>query len=257
MNSSSTTLIKIAGSYGFKQVVCQPTHTSGGTIDLIFDNSNLILSSNVQILSDCNFSDHFPILCSTRNFDTNLKQPKIIHTRSLKSIDKEELALDLYDQVSHFDIKDSFPDSCQEFFTCTAKVLDEHAPLTCKTISVVPRAPWFDSEYKDQRKLRRKAEKKKHKSLQHKILFEELRAKTTEMANKKKQQYYSNMLEKNKDNVKAIYSIVNKELDRKQPLPLPVSDDIPRLCQDFNKFFNEKVKNIRHPSKLFHLYCTA
>ncbi len=129
-NSSSTALIKVAASYGFKQVVCQPTHLSGGTIDLIFDNSNLILSSTVQILDDCNFSDHFPIFCSTRNFDTNLKHPKIIHTRNLKSVDKDQIALDLYDQVSHFNLHESFPESCQEFFACTAEVLDGHAPLT-------------------------------------------------------------------------------------------------------------------------------
>ncbi len=123
--------------------------------------------------------------------------------------------------------------------------MDAHAPVVNKTVSYVPHAPWFDAEYKDQRKLRRKAERDKHKSEDNMIFFEELRTETTNMANRKKKQYYKALLDKNKNDVKSIYNIVNRELDRKQNTPLPESEDIPRLCSDFNNFFHEKILKIR------------
>ena len=41
---------------------------------------------------------------------------------------------------------------------------DKFAPLLTKMIKVKPNAPWFDSEYKELRRKRRKAEKRYRKS---------------------------------------------------------------------------------------------
>lgn len=242
---NSTELLQTTSSYGFKQLIENPTHMSGGTIDLLFDQSNLIESSTIEILNNCTLSDHFPIIFATKKFQTNLKAPKTITTRKLKTVDCDQLAIDLLMCSSDYELADCFVESCENFFQCVGSVLDEHAPLVQKTISFVPHAPWFDSEYKDQRKLRRKAERNKHKSEENRILFEEIRNETTNMANLKKQQYYKGLLDKNKHDVKAIYSIVNRELDRHQNTPLPESEDVSKLCSDFNHYFNEKIKNIR------------
>ena len=121
-----------------------------------------------------------------------------------------------------------------KFFDGSKNILDQHAPLKEKTISFMEHAPWFDSEYKDLRKLRRKAEKKRNEDDQYQILYEDIRAETSIMANLKKQQYYSSLLDKNKHDTNLIFNIVNKELDRKQQSPLPATDDIPlKLCSKF------------------------
>ena len=44
------------------------------------------------------------------------------------------------------------------------EVVNKHAPIITKTIKVVPTAPWFDADYANLRKRRRKAEKKYRKS---------------------------------------------------------------------------------------------
>ena len=46
----SAQLLQITDSYGLKQLVKVPTHQCGGTLDLVFDNSNLILESSLNIL---------------------------------------------------------------------------------------------------------------------------------------------------------------------------------------------------------------
>ena len=43
-------------------------------------------------------------------------------------------------------------------------ILDKHAPLMKKTITVRPRVPWFNATIKDAKKLRRKLERKWRKS---------------------------------------------------------------------------------------------
>jgi len=243
-DSNSAQLLQITDSYGLKQLVKVPTHRCGGTLDLIFDNSNLILESSLKTLN-CNWSDHLPVTFSTQQLEPSRKVDKTIWTRSLKAIDLDALSFDLIDFISDFTLSHTFEASCMKFFDGSKNILDQHAPLKEKTISFMEHAPWFDSEYKDLRKLRRKAEKKRNEDDQYQILYEEIRAETSIMANLKKQQYYSSLLDKNKHDTNLIFNIVNKELDRKQQSPLPTTDDIPKLCSKFNEYFKNKILKIR------------
>ncbi|KAL5250710.1 hypothetical protein ACHWQZ_G016441 [Mnemiopsis leidyi] len=243
-DSNSAQLLQITDSYGLKQLVKVPTHRCGGTLDLIFDNSNLILESSLKTLN-CNWSDHLPVTFSTQQLEPSRKVDKTIWTRSLKAIDLDALSFDLIDFISDFTLSHTFEASCMKFFDGSKNILDQHAPLKEKIISFMEHAPWFDSEYKDLRKLRRKAEKKRNEDDQYQILYEEIRAETSIMANLKKQQYYSSLLDKNKHDTNLIFNIVNKELDRKQQSPLPTTDDIPKLCSKFNEYFKNKILKIR------------
>ena len=204
----------------------------------------MILESSLNILN-CNWSDHLPVTLSTHQLQPSRKVNKTIWTRSLKAIDLDALSFDLIDFISAFTLSETFEASCMKFFDGSKNILDQHAPLKEKTISFMEHAPWFDSEYKDLRKLRRKAEKKRNEDDQYQILYEDIRAETSIMANLKKQQDYSSLLDKNKHDTNLIFNIVNKELDRKQQSPLPATDDIPKLCSKFNEYFKNKILKIR------------
>jgi hypothetical protein len=133
------------------------------------------------------------------------------------------------------------------FFSRVSKVFESHAPLVTKTITTLHTAPWFDAEYKEQRKLRRKAERRwfKSKSDADYQLFREIRNETTNMAKLKKQKFYQAKI-KNKDgDIKAIFNVVNRDLDRKQKPPLPDCSDVTSLAKEFNQYFIEKIQKIR------------
>ena len=245
VNEHSTELNKLTSSYGLHQIIDQPTHINDGTIDLLFDNSNLIDCSSIEVFSDFTLSDHFPVLCSSKDFHVNHKKSKIISVRDLKSVEMDMLSYDISCSLNDDQLSETFEVSCRKFFLSMNSVIDKYAPLVTKTISYVPNAPWFDSEYKNQRKLRRKAEKNKNKSEHHRTLFHEVRAETTIMANEKKKQYYKKLTDSHKGDIRSLYKVVNRELDRKQDDILPGSDDIPALSKQFNEFFNEKVQTIR------------
>ena len=59
-----------------------------------------------------------------------------------------------------------------------------------------------------------------------------------------KREYYSTLLEENRYNVKAVFTIANKLLFRKEALPLPPTDDKQKLANEFNEFFSKKVQSI-------------
>ena len=77
--------------------------------------------------------------------------------------------------------------------------------------------PWFDAEYEQLRKLRRKAEKKFRKTglLEHKKDHDALPKQTTALAYVKKRNFYSEKLNE-ASNSKVLYSVVNRLLDNKQ-----------------------------------------
>ena len=61
-----------------------------------------------------------------------------------------------------------------------------------------------------------------------------------------KKQHYINAIQENKDNIKNLYSITNKLLFWKEPLPLPDTDNPEKLAISFSEFFNEKIRKIMH-----------
>ena len=56
--------------------------------------------------------------------------------------------------------------------------------------------------------------------------------------------FYIEKLLENRTNFKEIFTITNKLLGRNDPLPLPPSDDLARLGQEFSNFFHDKIENI-------------
>ena len=127
------------------------------------------------------------------------------------------------------------------------QLVDRYYPLKSNQIKVMPHAPWFDSEYKNLRILRRKAEKKdkKTKLQADKEAFVRLRKETTQLALNKKKEYYNKKISECTGQ-KEMYSCVNKLLDRKQELSiLPEHTSSVDLANQFSKYFKEKISKIR------------
>ena len=110
---------------------------------------------------------------------------------------------------------------------------------------MVPDATWFDGEYKNIRKLRRKAEKKFKKSgvPRDRDDYIKLRKETTELAYIKKE-YYKQKLD-SANSSKTLYSFVNQLLDNKRETVLPTAKSNKELADSFIKYFCDKITTIR------------
>jgi len=165
--------------------------------------------------------------------------------RNLKSIDIGKLKNDIVTTMSN-STGTSFGEKISFYNENMSSILDKHAPLKSKTIKVVPKAPWFDGEYIDLRRKRRKAEQKYRQTRNEsdKSAYVKLRKQTTDLALSKKRQYFTNQI-KDCSSSKALYSCVNRLLDNTSSNILPSHDSPVDLASNFNSFFKKKIEDIR------------
>ena len=244
--------VDIIDSYALQSHVSKSTHIKGGSLDKVFSFS---LDRDLKFISclvdsDSTLaSDHFPVIC-TFKFDIQAKYFKTIQYRNIKGVKYDAFSQDLDDVIStHLSSTDNDLESAvNKFMNDSKSLVNHHAPMIRKTISIVDSAPWFDFEYKELRKERRKAERiwKKSKLTADKIAYKNLCSKCTIVASEKKKAYFTNFMSGISKNPRKIFSAVNKELDRNQAKCLPETlGDITEVATAFNKFFTEKVDKIR------------
>ena len=113
-----------------------------------------------------------------------------------------------------------------------------------KKIKIVPSAPWFDAEYCELRKQRRRAEKKSKRTGNQadRDEFIRLRKETTKLAHQKKCLHYGEKLE---GNSKMLHPTINKLLDKEQEEILPDAESDEALANSFLPYFTEKIEKIR------------
>ena len=239
----------VIASYGLQRKVFEPTHIGGRSLDQIFVYSlkNQVKCDILVDPSSAIGSDHYPVYCTlSLMFEKKYFAKKSY--RKLREIDSESFSGDLEEIINSMNIS-SFASAMSDFKGRFATLLDSHAPLISKSVAVVDTAPWFDKEYRELRKLRRRLEKlakKPTSGIQEKIAFREASQKCTTLARSKKQQYFSRVIENSSGNPRNLYKMVNRALDRKQENPLPdYTCDMGQLATDFNNFFVNKIKNIR------------
>ena len=165
-------------------------------------------------------------------------QYKTISFRNTKNINVEQMNNTITDRL-HISKENTFEDSINCYNCILQNVLDEQALIRSCEIKIVPDAPWFDWEYENLRKLRRKAEKQYRKTglAVHKKNYIKLCNQTTNLASRKKHNYYSDKL--NTGGSKVMYSVVNKLPDNDKEVVLPNSDD-ELLANNFMAYFTEK-----------------
>ncbi len=152
--------------------------------------------------------------------------------------------------LNELEVGKSFSKAVGILTTNCQSLLDKHAPSVSKRVSVVDTAPWFDKQYREFRKLRRKAERRAKRPCatdEDRILFKEMCVECTNLAMQKKKEYFGRLISRAQGNPRTLYQFVNKVLDRKQANPLPdYTDDLSKLANDFNTYFVNKINSIRN-----------
>ena len=243
-NSHVLQLQNLWSAFNMTQHVQSATHNLGHTIDLVLTNKESPTIQNL-VCKDVQLSDHFMVI-----FDSEVEvikqEQRTITFRSTKEVDIELFSEALNERFSEVNEIDDFGEKATKYSSVVREVVDRFAPLKTKTIKVVQNAPWFDSEYKELRKSRRKAEKKymKHRTPENRQSFVDLRKQTTNQALLKKREHYNNKMNDCKGS-KELYNCVNELLDRKKESVLPSHDSPIELAERFSKYFKEKIQDIR------------
>ena len=246
-------------SFGLKKLVSEPTHISGGNLDQIFIYSlKNELKAAVSVDAANNLgSDHFPVFCDF-NITPVKKYFKSIQYRNVKEVDGDLFSKQLSEVTDNIlSLDGSFCSLLSNLSESTLSLLDDHAPVLEKTISIIDKAPWFDKEYRELRKIRRRSERAyrierdPQLKLELKILHKQNCLEADELALSKKKGYFKKLIDNSEGNPRSLYAMVNKQMDRKQIKPLPdFTENIQELATSFNKFFVEKIDKIRNNIEL-------
>ena len=255
-NPQSRAFSDTIASYGLYQLVTETTHKDGHLLDIVVAShkvvKNNIIRVNNQSQKDFPTCDHFPLLYELEYCASAVDGKKKIMFRNLKHIDTDIFSFELDLALKKaFDKKQSFKDCIEAYNQACAKTLDDHAPEYMKMINDLPTAPWFDSEYKNMRRERRKAEKKAKKpgstTTDYKN-FTTLREKCNALAKHKKTAFYQTQFARHNYSQKSLYQFVDTFLDHSKDLTLPShsdSESLQTVVENFNPYFTTKIEQIR------------
>ena len=244
--SDAKRVLSLLSSFGLNQLVKDPTHEAGHTLDLLFINDHqLTVSQYVRIEENKDIpSDHFPVLVEIL-LPTSCPVRKLISFRKMNDVNIENLKNELILQYDSIDLSTNFAAAFNTFSNVSKMVFDEHAPVVTK-FSNDSLPAWMDEDFKSCRRERRRLERKVKKNLSDlatKIKYIKQRKLCVEKAIEKKSNYYSNKI-KYSDR-KTLFKMVDEMLDKNQKRVLPSYESSIKLANDFNKFFVEKVKSMR------------
>ncbi len=238
----STRFRDILDTFNIHQHVNFSTHRLGHTLDMIATFKDNPAITNI-VANEYDVSHHFLV-----DFEVDVhpetRQYTTINYRNIKDINFVQFQADVNNKLTISD-SHSLADGIKSYNEVLTSVLNEQAPMKSRNIKKVPDSPWFDGEYSNLRRLRRKAEKEYKRTgfNEHKYNYQNLRKQTTNLAYEKKKKYYAEKLDTH--NRKTLFSVVNKLLDKNQEVTLPDANSDNELAESFMNYFINKIDIIR------------
>ena len=220
-----------------------PTQKLNHHLDLFIDS----ISSPILTEVECGFmlSDHNFVHALIKLTKPRAPKQEVTY-RKLKNIDDSKMDQDLSDIVQqHTHLHNPSPEELVSFYNDNLmKVMNQHAPLKTKLLMISHLPPWFDEKIKVEITLRRHKEQAfRQNPIEYNYwAFYNQRRHVANIIKTAKKQHYINVIQENKDNIKNLYSITNKLLFQKEPLPLPEMENPEKLATSFSDFFDKNLE---------------
>ena len=235
-------------SYGLSQVIEEPTHRNGHTLDHVYINQHQMEIEHKVINEALGLvTDHSPIIIDIPS--ANIQDiSRSIYYRKVKDVDMNNFKEDLQTAYNTMSASGemNFLQMFSQFDDLSRKVMDKHAPVVCKK-QRTGEAPWIDQEYRRNRSLRRKYERawKKNRSEENRNNYVNQKNVCVELSLAKQTSYYSKLVGESKNCQRSLFKIANELLDKSNDKVLPSHTNEKQLANHFNEYFVEKVSKIR------------
>ncbi len=162
VNSNTIKFNEMLETFGLKQHVCTPTHSSNHTLDLLITRS----TSDINILSiESTFflSDHCFVECNLSIPRLN-DSKKLISYRDLRKINIDDFKLDLRNVNSHCENIAHLDDLVHCYDDLLSCILNTHAPVRRKLMKFKRSTPWYNDDLRQLKVKRRRLERKMRKT---------------------------------------------------------------------------------------------
>jgi hypothetical protein len=165
----------------------------------------------------------------------------------MKAISVNDFESDIVaSDLSKIDPQRSVNMAASSYNRVLSELLEHHAPLCKKTVTIHPNAPWYTPEIAVAKKERRTAENtwRKTKLCVHREIFTEKREMVNQLLTSAKEDYYSSKVKDCPDQ-KSLFRVMNTLLNKTPNTSLPDHESSQDLANRFNDFFAEKITRIR------------
>ena len=182
--------------------------------------------------------------------ECELHQPKPkclkrhVEYRKYAAIDNGQFAADL--EASDIHAPELDPTALlARYDSCLCLLVDDHAPIVSRTITVRPMTPWYTSELSVEKRDLRRAERVWRQSglTVHRQIYTGRRNNFRTSLKKARSEHYLSEIKKAGGNMRLIYKISNALLGRDVDKPLPEGSDTTHaeLATRFQRSFTDKV----------------
>ena len=245
---SAQRFLRLLEAFNLKQHVWVPTQRSGNTLDLVITRNDESTARDFDVF-DPVISEHYVVSCSLA-LPKKAFERKEVNYRKMKSIDLQEFRDDISDSPlisTVYEAGHDLKSLLTLFNTTLIGLLDKHAPLKTRTITIRPSAPWYTEDIREEKQKRRALERRWRRTglMVDRERFVDQCQVVNEFILQAKTAYYSRIIDENQYDPKRLFSIFDKLLHRKSEPKLPDSMDDQSLANTFRDYFIEKITTIR------------
>ncbi|XP_041453152.1 uncharacterized protein LOC121406196 [Lytechinus variegatus] len=245
MDADARSLNDLLESGGLKQMISEPTHKRGHTLDLLIVRESEGIIDNIRVLPAMP-SDHAAIMFTAALARPPASRQQVRH-RMLRSIDYEQFSRDIEGNFSNIgDLDDLDLAQKVDTYNSTLKAaLDKHAAISSRSIQLRPHAPWYDESLKARPRKLRSAERKWRKSgtVTDKQMMKASLTDYQCVLKKAKCAYHREKIAGS--NSKELFKVVHELTVERSDQLLPSHSSKDELCQRFSDYFNDKISKLR------------
>ncbi|CAB4003243.1 Hypothetical predicted protein [Paramuricea clavata] len=132
-------------------------------------------------------------------------------------------------------------------YDCLHTILDNHAPIKSREITLRPKAPWYTNEINDKKRIRRQLERKWHKTRTNADWnrYKQQCYAVNKLIDSSKSAYYTDLINNGSSDQKTLFKTVSNLLHTNTIIRYPSSPDPMSLSNSFSDFFTQKIVKIR------------
>ena len=212
----ATQFLDLLTTFDLKQHVHVSTNKSGHTLDLMITRSTDNLVQDVQV-NDTGISDHFWVHSTILGPKPKTVKKEITY-RKTKSINVDHFKSDIAtSSLGQLDTYDNVNTIVSSYNTLLEELLDKHAPVITRIVTVHPQTLWYNHNIDEAKKERRRAEKlwRSTKLSIHRDLFIAKKEIVNTLLQEAKVNHYTNLISDANDQ-KKLFRIVNELTNKKK-----------------------------------------
>ena len=246
--TSETVLFnEIISKHHFEQIIGSPTHKFGGILDLVLVNRSILSRiSDLEVLQDLKFSDHFPVVFSM-DADVSQTRPKIkVKSHKFTESHAQSFSRALVSRIDCH-LNSDVNQMVESFNLICAQSCEEICPPEERYVFERTSQVWYDETLRSMKQMLRRAERawRKSKNISTESQYLTLKLDYFESIEEKRGSYYKVRISHANGNMRDLFNVINSLSGDMNVRIFPENISVELLPEKFALYFDSKIEKIR------------